>query len=308
VGRLIAYILRRLALLPVTLLLVALATFVVLRLTGNPVDIFLDINRTPEQVAALTARLHLDQPLPIQFLIFLRDLAHGDFGESLQFSGPAMDVVWQRVGATLQLAGAGLLVAVVLGVLGGIACAVWRDRAADALISSVAVAGQSMPSFWLGMLLIEFFALTLHWLPTSGYGDLRHLVLPAITLSAILLPNFVLITRTAILELMGEQFVVTARSKGFSRLRVLLTHVLPNAVNPVLSFLGIQIGTLMAGSIITETIYAWPGVGRLLISSIFHRDVPVVEAAVFVIATAIALANLVVDVLQMLIDPRIRRA
>jgi ABC-type dipeptide/oligopeptide/nickel transport system permease component len=302
------YILRRLAFLPVTLLLVAFATFVVLRLTGNPVDIFLDINRTPEQVQALTQRLHLDQPLPVQFLIFLRDLLHGDFGESLQFSGSAAAVVWQRVGATLQLAGAGLGVAVMLGVLGGIACAVWRDRAADTVISAVSVAGQSMPSFWLGMLLIEFFALHLHWLPTSGYGDLRHLVLPAVTLAAILLPNFVLITRTSIIELMGEQFVVTGRSKGLSRFRVLLTHILPNAVNPVLSFLGIQIGTLMAGSIITETIYAWPGVGRLLINSIFHRDVPVVEAAVFFIATAIALANLLVDVLQMLIDPRIRRA
>ncbi len=302
------YILRRLAFLPLTLLLVALATFVVLRLTGNPVDIFLDINRTPEQVEALTQRLHLDQPLPVQFLIFLRDLAHGDFGESLQFSDSAADVVWQRAGATLQLAGTALGLALVLGVLGGLACAVWRDRAADVAISSIAVAGQSMPSFWLGMLLIEFFALQLRWLPTSGAGDLRHLVLPAITLAAILLPNFVLITRTAIIDLMTEQFVVTGRSKGLSRARVLLTHILPNAVNPVLSFLGIQIGTLMAGSIITETIYAWPGIGRLLINSIFHRDVPVVEAAVFFIATAIALANLAVDVLQMLIDPRIRRA
>jgi len=302
------YILRRLAFLPLTLLLVAFATFIVLRLTGNPVDIFLDINRTPEQVEALTKRLHLDQPLPVQFLIFLGDLLHGDFGESLQFTGSAAVVVWERVGATLQLAGTALALAVVLGVLGGLICAVWRDRAADAVISSIAIAGQSMPSFWLGLLLIEFFALQLRWLPTSGYGDLKHLVLPAVTLATILLPNFVLITRTAILELMGEQFVVTGRSKGMSRPRVLVTHILPNAINPVLSFLGIQLGHLMAGSIITETIFAWPGVGRLLINSISHRDVPVVEAAVFLIATVIALANLLVDVLQMLIDPRIRRA
>jgi ABC-type dipeptide/oligopeptide/nickel transport system permease component len=302
------YILRRLAFLPLTLLLVAFATFIVLRLTGNPVDIFLDINRTPEQVEALTRRLHLDQPLPVQFLIFLGDLLHGDFGESLQFSGSAAVVVWERVGATLQLAGTALGLAVVLGVLGGLVCAVWRDRAADAVISSIAIAGQSMPSFWLSLLLIAFFALQLRWLPTSGYGDLKHLVLPAVTLATILLPNFVLITRTAILELMGEQFVVTGRSKGMSRPRVLVTHILPNAINPVLSFLGIQLGHLMAGSIITETIFAWPGVGRLLINSISHRDVPVVEAAVFFIATAIALANLLVDVLQMLIDPRIRRA
>jgi ABC-type dipeptide/oligopeptide/nickel transport system permease component len=302
------YILRRLLFLPLTLLLVAAVTFAVLRLTGNPVDIFLDINRTPEQVAALTQRLHLDQPLPIQFLIFLRDLLHGDFGESLTFSGSATAVVAQRIGPTLQLAGAGLALAVVLGVLGGIVCAVWRDRLADTAISAVAVAGQSMPSFWLGILLIEFFALQLHWLPTSGYGDLRHLVLPAVTLAAILLPNFVLITRTAIIELQSEQFVVTGRAKGLSRLRVLVTHILPNATNPALSFLGIQIGTLMGGSIITETIYAWPGVGRLLVNSIFHRDVPVVEASVFFIAITIAVSNLLVDVLQMLIDPRIRRS
>ena len=299
-------LLRRLAFLPFTLLLVAFATFIVLRLTGNPVDIFLDINRTPEQVEALTVRLHLDQPLPVQFLIFLRDLAHGDFGQSLQFTGSAAVVVWQRVGATLELAGTGLGLAIVLGTAAGIACAVWRDRLPDAALSSVAVVGQSMPSFWLGILLIEFFALRLHWLPTSGFGGVDHLVLPACTLAAVLLPNFVLITRASVIELMNEQFVTTGRAKGMSRARILFTHILPNAINPVLSFLGVQLGTLMGGSIITETIFAWPGVGRLLINSIFHRDVPVVEAAVFFIAIAIALANLMVDVLQMLIDPRIR--
>ena len=302
------FVLRRLLFLPLTLLLVAAVTFVVLRLTGNPVDIFLDINRTPEQVAELTHRLHLDEPLPVQFGIFVWDVLHGDFGESLQFSGSADAAVGQRVGATLELAGAALALALVLGVLGGIACAVRRDRLTDAAITTVAVVGQSMPSFWLGLLLIQLFALQLHWLPTSGDGDWRHLVLPAVTLAAILLPNFVLITRTAVLELTGEQFVTAARAKGLSRARVLATHILPNAVNPVLSFLGIQIGTLMAGSVITETIFAWPGIGRLLINSIFHRDVPVVEASVFFIALAIGVSNLAVDVLQMLIDPRMRRA
>lgn len=301
------YILRRLTLLPLTLLLVAFVTFVVLRLTGNPIDIFLDINRTQEQVDILTRQLHLDQPIPVQFLYFLGDLLHGNFGQSLQFSGNAAGVVLQRVGPTLQLAGAGLVIGVVLGVVGGAVCAVWRDGIADTVISAIAVVGQSMPSFWLGMLLIELFALQLHWLPTSGAGDLRHLVLPGFTLAAILLPNFLLVTRTAIIELMGEAFVTTGRAKGLGYLRVLVTHVLPNAVNPVLSLLGIQIGTLMAGSIITETIYAWPGIGRLLINSIFHRDVPVVEACVFLIAAVIAVSNLLVDVLQMVIDPRTRR-
>jgi ABC-type dipeptide/oligopeptide/nickel transport system permease component len=301
------YIGRRLAFLPLTLLLVAFVTFVILRLTGNPVDIFLDINRTPEQVAELTVRLHLDEPIVVQFLIFLRDLLHGDFGLSLQFNAPATEVVAERIGATLQLVAAGLSLAVVLGILGGLICATWRDRAPDFVISSIAVAGQSMPSFWLGILLIEIFALNLHWLPTSGTGGVSHLVLPAVTLAAFLLPNFLLITRASVLELVDEQFVVTARAKGLSRTRILLIHVLPNAFNPVLSFLGIQVGTLMGGSIITETIFAWPGVGRLMISSIFHRDVPVVEAAVFFVAIVIALSNLLVDLAQMLVDPRIRR-
>jgi peptide/nickel transport system permease protein/glutathione transport system permease protein len=301
------YAARRLALLPLSLLLVALVTFVVMRLTGNPVDIFLDVTSTPEQVAELTAKLHLDEPIPVQFLIFLRDLARGDFGQSLQFNTGAMEVVLQRLGATLQLAAAGLSLAIVLGMALGLICAVRRDRPADFVITAVAVAGQSMPSFWLGLLLIQFVALQLRWLPTSGSGDLAHLVLPAVTLAAFLLPNIVLITRASVLELMGEAFVVAARAKGLSRLRVLLTHILPNALNPLLSFLGIQIGTLIGGSIITETIFAWPGIGRLLLSSISNRDVPVVEAGVLIIAVGIAVTNLAVDLLQMLVDPRIRR-
>lgn len=301
------YAARRLAILPLSLLLVALVTFVVLRLTGNPVDIFLDVNSTPEQVAELTAKLHLDEPIPVQFLIFLRDLLTGDFGESLQFNEPAMDVVTQRLGATLLLASSGLAFGVILGIALGLVCAVRRDRPADFVITSLAVAGQSMPSFWLGILLIQFFALRLGWLPTSGSGDLAHLVMPAVTLAAVLLPNIILITRTSVLELAHEQFVTAARSKGLSRARVLITHILPNAFNPILSFLGIQIGALMGGSIITETIFAWPGVGRLMLNSISHRDVPVVEAGVLIIAVGIALTNLLVDLLQMLVDPRIRR-
>lgn len=301
-------ILRRLLILPLSLLLVAAVTFAVLRLTGNPVEIFLDVNHTQEQVDELEHRLHLDQPIHVQFLIFLGDLARGDFGESLQSSEPALDTVLGRVGATLQLAGAGLALAVILGIGAGLACAVWRDGPADLALSTLAVAGQSMPSFWLGLLLIQIFALHLHWLPTSGADGPANLVLPAVTLAAFLLPNIVLITRAAVIELAGETFITAARARGLSRTRALLTHVLPNAFNPILSFLGVQVGTLIGGSIITETIFAWPGVGRLMLASIYHRDVPVVEAGVLLIAVGIALANLAVDLLQLLVDPRIRRA
>jgi ABC-type dipeptide/oligopeptide/nickel transport system permease component len=200
-------------------------------LTGNPVDIFLNINRTPEQLVALNHRLHLDQPLPVQFLIFLRDLLQGDFGPSAQFSDSTAVVVWNTARATFELPGTRLALGVLLGLGPEIACAVWKDRFADAAICSVAISGQSMPTFWLDMLLIQYFAPYLHWLLTSGYVGLAHLVLPVVTLAAILLPNFVMITRNAIVELANEQFVVTGRAKDLSRAWVLLTNVLPNAVN-----------------------------------------------------------------------------
>ncbi|MBI2116239.1 MAG: ABC transporter permease [candidate division NC10 bacterium] len=302
----LAFVARRLLFAPLSLFLVSFATFVILRVTGDPVDIYLDINRTPEQVEMLRHRLHLDQSLPVQFAIFLGDVVRGDFGTSLQFAGPALPVVLERLGKTVQLLCVALSLAVVVGILAGIASAVWKDRAADFVLSSLAVAGQSIPSFWLGILLIELFALRLGWLPTSGTGSWRHLILPAVTLSMFLLPNFVLLTRTSVLEFISEQFVVTAKSKGLSQRQVLCKHVLPNAINPVVSFLGLQIGRLMGGSIITESIFAWPGVGRLVIGSIFQRDVPVVAAAVFIVSLAIIVSNLLVDIANSLIDPRIR--
>lgn len=302
----IRHILRRLLTIPLTLLLVAFVAFVVLRVTGNPVEIFLDINATEEQRQILMARLHLDEPLLVQFGLFIRDVLQGDFGESLQFGSQAMPVVLGRLGATVQLVSVALTLAFVLGVGAGIVAAIWKDSLADFTISGLAVAGQSMPSFWLGILLIQLFALHLKWLPTSGTGGVEHLVLPAITLATFLLPNFVLITRTAMLETVNELYVTTARSKGASEAIVMLRHVLPNAVNPVLSFLGLQMGRLMGGSIITEAIFAWPGVGSLMIKSISQRDVPIVIAGIFVMAIAIVLANLIVDLLQSVVDPRIR--
>ncbi|MHB0772808.1 ABC transporter permease [Bradyrhizobium sp. 5.13L] len=302
------YLWRRLRYLPVSLLLVLFVTFSVMRLTGNPIDIYLDMNRTPEQVEALTQKLHLDRPLIVQFGIYLRDVVKGDFGESLQFGVPALEVVIDRLGNTLQLVAVALGLAVVLGIVGGAVAALRRDRPADLLISFLAVLGQSMPSFWLGILLIQLFALRLGWLPTSGQSGLAHIVLPALTLAAYLIPNFILITRTGVIETCNEQFVVTARAKGIPPVRVLLVHVLPNTLNPILSFLGLQLGKLIGGSIITESIFAWPGIGRLMVSSIFQRDIPVVIAAICIMCIAIVLANLLVDIALSLLDPRIREA
>lgn len=300
------FVMRRLLYIPLSLLFVSGVAFAALRLTGNPIDTYLDINRTPEQVEALTRRLHLDQPLPIQFLIYLRDVLKGDFGQSLQFGGPAIDVVLQRLGATAELLFVALLLATLVGLLAGIVCAVYKDRSPDYVISTIAVASQSMPSFWLGILLIQLFAVNLQWLPTSGRSDLVHLVLPAVTLAAFILPNIVMITRTSMIETMREQFVVTATAKGVARPVILFRHVLPNALNPIISFVGLQLGRLMGGAIITETIFAWPGIGRLMIGSIFQRDVPVVIAGVVIVSLIIVLANLIVDIVLSLNDPRIR--
>ena len=300
------FALKRLAYTPLSLLFVSLISFCVLRITGNPIDTYLDVNRTDEQVAALTVRLHLDQPLPMQFLIYLKDLLRGDFGQSLQFGGPALDVVLERAGASVELLTASLLLAVVIGLLSGVLCAIYKDRVADLLISTLAVACQSMPSFWLGIILIQIFAVKAQILPTSGRGGLLHLVLPAVTLAAYLLPNIILITRTSMLEMLREQFTVTALAKGLSRRRMILVHALPNALNPIISFVGLQIGRLMGGAIITETIFAWPGIGRLMVGSIFQRDVPVVVAGVVIISLVIVLANLAVDILLSVNDPRVR--
>ncbi|MBM3568462.1 MAG: ABC transporter permease [Alphaproteobacteria bacterium] len=301
------YVLRRVTLLPVTFLILAFVIFCILRLTADPILLYLDIDATPEAAAVLRAELHLDKPLAVQFLYFLAELARGDFGVSHVFHQPALPLIGQRLGPTLMLVGAAMAIAVGGGILLGMLCAVRRDRPTDFVISALAVVGQSMPSFWLGILLIQLFALHLGWLPTSGMGGPEHLVLPALTLAAIQLPNFVLVTRTAMLETMGEQFVVTARAKGLRTRRVLFRHVLPNAVTPVLTLLGLQLGLLIGGSIVTESIFAWPGVGRLIISSIFQRDVSVVIAGVFVISLAIMLCNLAVDLLLSALDPRIRR-
>jgi len=302
----LAYLLRRLLLVPVPLLIVIVFVFVVLRLTGDPVAIYLGIDATPDQEAVLRAELRLDEPVPMQFLYFFGDLLRGDFGNSIQHRAPAMQVVLERLPATLELVAYGLTAALVLGVLGGLAAAVWQDRLPDFALTAIAVTGQSMPSFWLGILLIQLFALELDWLPTSGREGWEHAILPTITLAAFLLPNFILVTRTAVLETAREQYVAAARSRGVGGARALFRHVLPNALNPIISVLGLQVGHLIAGSIVTETIFAWPGGGRLMIGSIYQRDVPIVAAAVVVVSLVIMLTNLLVDVAQAILDPRVR--
>ncbi|OSP53469.1 ABC transporter permease [Pseudoruegeria sp. SK021] len=299
------FTIRQLVTVPITLLLVVTATFFVLRLTGDPATLYLDVTATPEQIETLRRQLGLDKTLIVQYGWFLTDILTLDFGRSLQFQAPALDIVVSRLGATFELIGTALVLALVLGLIGGLVSAIYQDRWLDMAISTFAVAGQSMPSFWLGILLVQLFALNLGWLPTSGTGGIEHLILPAITLAAFIAPNLILITRTAVLEASTDQYVTTARAKGLKNGYILLCHVLPNALNPIISFFGLQMGRLVGGSVVTETIFAWPGIGRLMIGAVYQRDVPVVVATVTVTCLAIILANLLADLLLALVDPRI---
>ncbi len=299
------YVLKRLLQVPVPLLVVSLVVFFALRLTGDPVELLLGLEATADERAALREKLGLNAPIIVQYGRFLLHAATGDFGDSLRFKEPALRLVLGHLPNTLALAAVGLVLASILGVTLGVLAAVRRGSTFDLSLVSLGVLGQSVPSFWLGILLIMLFAVQLRWLPTSGTGDWRHLVLPGLTLASFILPQVTLLTRSSMFDVLNENYITVARAKGLGSITVTL-HALKNAVHPVIAYLGLQTGTLVGGSIITETIFSWPGVGQLTIQSIFTRDVVVVEAAVLVMALAIVLSNLLADIINAGLDPRIR--
>jgi peptide/nickel transport system permease protein len=300
-----SYVLRRLLQVPFPLLVVSLVVFFALHLTGDPVELLLGLEATEEQRIALREKLGLDAPIIVQYGRFLRHAAQGDFGESLRFKEHALRLVVAHLPNTLALAAVGLVLASILGMTLGILAALRRGSTFDVSLVSLAVLGQSVPSFWLGILLIMFFAVQLRWLPTSGSGDWRHLVLPGVTLASFILPQVALLTRSSMFDVLNENYITVARAKGLGAFTVTL-HAVKNAVHPVIAYLGLQTGALFGGSIITETIFSWPGVGQLTIQSIYTRDVVVVEAAVLVMALAIVLSNLLADIVNAGLDPRIR--
>ena len=299
------YVLKRLLQVPVPLLVVSLVVFFALRLTGDPVELLLGLEATAEERATLREKLGLNAPIIVQYGRFLLHAATGDFGDSLRFKEPALRLVLGHLPNTLALAAVGLVLASILGVTFGVLAAVRRGSTFDLSLVSLGVLGQSVPSFWLGILLIMLFAVQLRWLPTSGTGDWRHLVLPGLTLASFILPQVTLLTRSSMFDVLNENYIAVARAKGLGSITVTL-HALKNAVHPVIAYLGLQTGTLVGGSIITETIFSWPGVGQLTIQSIFTRDVVVVEAAVLVMALAIVLSNLLAYIINAGLDPRIR--
>jgi peptide/nickel transport system permease protein len=301
------YILRRVAQSALTLLGVSVLVFVILRvLPGDPARMLLPDGAPESAVLELNRQLGMREPLFVQYGLFLRSVAHGDFGQSFQYRAPALRVVLERLPATIQLTVAAMLVTIAAGVSLGIGTAVRRGSRYDVAGTILAVLGQSLPNFWLGIMLILLFGVALRWLPTSGFAGWTSLVLPAITLAAFPTALVARLTRSSMLEILNRDYIRTGRAKGLAERSVVLRHALRNAAIPVLTVIGLQIGALLGGAVITESVFAWPGMGKLIVDAIFFRDFPVVQTVLILSATVFVGINLLVDLLYTIIDPRIR--
>ena len=301
-----SYLLRRLWQSLLVLFGVSVVVFLILHLTGDPAALLLPPDATAEDIARFRTAMGFDDPVAVQYLRFLKGAVRGDFGESLRHGEPAMPLVVERLPATFQLAGAGLLIALGLAIPAGIISAMKRNTAVDYVATVAALLGQAMPTFWLGIMLILVFSVRLNWLPSSGRGGLEHLILPAITLGLFTTARITRLTRSGMLEVLAQDYIRTARAKGLGESPVVWKHALKNASIPIVTIVGIDLGTLLGGSVITETIFAWPGVGRLSVQAIFNRDYPVVQSAVFLLASTFVIVNFLVDIVYTYLDPRIR--
>ena len=302
----LGYVVRRSAQSLLLVWLVTVVVFALLHLTpGDPASVILGENATPEQVQALRRSLGLDQPLVLQYARFLGRALHGDLGTSIRAQRPALEVVLERMPATLLLTAGAFSFAVLIGMPIGVISAVKRLSAWDHGSMALALLGQSMPGFWLGLVLITVFAVHLRWLPASGMGGVSHVVLPAITLGMFLIGLIIRLTRSSMLDVLGQDYVRTARAKGLAERIVVMQHALMNALIPVVTLLGLQLGLLLGGAVITETVFAWPGVGLTTVTAIHQRDCPVVQCAVLVSAVLVLSINWAVDLLYHYLDPRV---
>ena len=299
------FVARRMFRAMLTLVICLSVVFVGLRLSGDPADILLPEDTPAAIKAEYRARWGLDKTIAEQFARYVVAASRGDLGISFAHGRSAGGAVAEAVPNTLVLGIAAIITALSIGIPLGMIAALRHNTVVDRLVMSIAVLGFSLPTFFMAILLILLFALTLRWLPSSGTESWWHMIMPVMTLATGLLGKSARFTRTAMLEVLGQPFVRTARAKGVPRLGVLLRHVFPNAVVPLLMFLGVEVGLVLTGAVVTETIFAWPGVGRLLVSSAAARDLPVVQAAILFVAMTIVAANLAVDLIHAALDPRI---
>lgn len=275
---------------------------------GDPSMLYLPLDATREQLDAFRHRMGFDQPVHIQYLRWLGRAVCGDFGTSLRYTKPVFPLILERMPATLELAIAAQIFALVLAFPLGVLAAVRRNSIYDGLTMLGALFGQSMPGFWLGLMLMLIFGVVLRLLPISGRGGPKHLILPAITLGTFFLARDTRLMRSGMLEVLGQDYITTARSKGLGERAIVWVHALKNALIPLITMVGMDFGALLAGTVVTETVFAWPGVGRLVFMAINQRDFPLIQAAVFLFALIFVVTNLLVDVSYTYLDPRVRLA
>jgi ABC-type dipeptide/oligopeptide/nickel transport system permease component len=300
------YILRRVILAIPSILGVVIIVFFLSRIIGSPVYVLMQAESNAEDIQAIERSLGLDKPLGEQFVRYIGRVMRGDFGNSYWSDRPAMEIVMERFPATLQLAWVSLAFAIIVGIFLGMIVALNRDTFTDIFVSLLSLFGISMPSFWLGLMLILVFGVTLNLLPISGNDTFLHLVMPAFTLGFSMVAIIVRLIRNDLLDVIHRPYITTAYAKGLSKRKVIFKHALKNALIPTVTMIGLQFGSLLGGSVVVETVFAWPGLGRLMIQSIYKRDFPIIEASVFLYAIFFIVVNIVVDVIYSFLDPRIR--
>ncbi len=299
-------ILQRVGQTLVVLLIVTLMVFGLARLTGDPTPLVVPAEATEADRTFFREQYGLDKPVPVQYVIFLRNVLSGDFGISFRHREPAINLVMSAVGPTLKLTGLAMLMAILIGVPLGILAAVFRHGWIERIVNFYASLGQAIPSFWLGLMLILIFAINLRWLPSSGYGSAANYVLPALTLSFYTSASILRLTTANMQEALKSDFVHMERVLGLGETRIVVKHALRNASLPIVTYLGLQFGLLLGGAIVTERVFAWPGIGQTIVEAILSRDYPVIQATVLVTAVMIMIINFAVDMLYLVLDPRVR--
>lgn len=299
------YISKRLLQAIFVLLGVSLVAFIILHLSGDPLSLLISSGATPEQESAIRTKMGLDDPLYIQYFRFLAQILHGDFGESLYYKQSTLSLIMNRLPATIQLTFAGILVATVIGIPLGIIAATKKGSMVDSVVRIIAISGQAIPSFWLGLMMILIFSVKLKWLPTSGRGTFAQMIMPAITVGLFSMASVCRLTRSTMIETLKTDYIRTAKAKGLHKARIIVVHALRNSLLPVVTTIGMEIGHLLGGTLLTETIFSWPGIGSLAVQAITNRDYPLVQTAVLITAFMFVIVNLIVDLLYAVIDPRI---
>jgi len=306
VFKVIQYLIKKLPQTILVLIGVSIITFIIMHLSGNPAQLLLPPEATEQQIQEFSEALGYNDPLHIQYFRFMKGALQGDFGTSMVYRRPAFDIVMERFPATIELALASMFFAIVVAVPMGIIAGVKRNTIFDYTTMSFSIGMQSMPTFWLGIMLVMIFSVRLGWLPTSGRGSFEQLILPTVTLGAFYLAMISRLMRSGLLEVLSEDYIRTARAKGVKETLVVLKHALKNSLIPLVTVVGMEFGRLLGGAVVTEAVYEWPGVGRLALTAIGQRDYPVVQGVIFVLALTFVLVNLLTDLTYSYLDPRIR--